>query len=128
MRLLVDTHILIWQAQDSNRMTEQTRDVLQNPRNELVFSVVSLWEIAVKNGKSRGEFAVDPLALRTGLIEFGYAELSIQAEHILEVAEPQPLHNDPFDRLLLAQARVEGLTLLTVDSAVLPYGYPVRGA
>ncbi|MHB1173437.1 MAG: type II toxin-antitoxin system VapC family toxin [Lacisediminihabitans sp.] len=128
MRFLVDTHVLLWQAEDSNRMTEPTRRILQNSKNDLVFSVVSLWEIVIKNAKSRGEFSVDPIALRIGLTEFGYSELPIRAEHLLEVAALEPLHNDPFDRLLLAQARVEGLTLLTADRAALAYGFPVLKA
>lgn len=102
--------------------------LFRNPRNDLMFSVASLWEIVIKNAKSHGGFLVDPIALRAGLLEFGYTELSIAAEHVLEVAELEPLHRDPFDRLLLAQARIEGLTLLTVDKAVLAYGFPARSA
>lgn len=107
-------------------MSRETRTLLQDRRNSLTFSVVSLWEIVIKAAKSRDEFLVDPIALRAGLLEFGYLELAIEAEHVLEVAALEPLHSDPFDRLLLAQARVEGLTLLTVDKAVMAYGFPAR--
>lgn len=109
-------------------MSDSARAILQNPRNELLFSVVSLWEIVIKNANSRGEFFVAPSRLRVGLMKFGYAELPVHAEHVLEVSELEPLHRDPFDRLLLAQARVEGLTLLTADSAILAYGPPTERA
>ena len=124
MRYLIDTHILIWQAQDSVRLLPAARALLHDPRNILVFSVVSLWEIVIKNTISQGGFSVNPVALRDGLLRSGYRELAVEAEHVLEVGRLEPLHNDPFDRLLLAQARTEGLALLTVDKAVLAYGFP----
>ena len=126
MRYLIDTHILIWQAQDSVRLSPAARTLLQDPHHTLVFSVVSLWEIVIKNTRSHGEFSVNPVALRDGMLRSGYLEFAVEAEHVLEVGRLEPLHNDPFDRLLLAQARVEGLTLLTADREVLAYGAPAQ--
>jgi PIN domain nuclease of toxin-antitoxin system len=126
VRYLVDTHVLIWQAQDSERLPSRAKELLQDPRNTFVLSVVSLWEILIKNSRSRGEFRVDPAHLRNGLLRSEYEELSVTAEHVLEVGRLDRLHNDPFDRLLLAQARVENVSLLTADRALLAYGAPTQ--
>jgi PIN domain nuclease of toxin-antitoxin system len=126
VRYLVDTHVLIWQAQDSERLPSRAKELLQDPRNTFVLSVVSLWEILIKNSRSRGEFLVDPAHLRNGLLRSEYEELSVTAEHVLEVGRLDRLHNDPFDRLLLAQARVENVSLLTADRALLAYGAPTQ--
>lgn len=126
MKLLVDTHVLIWQAQDSSRLTDEARSLLTDTKNALYFSVVSLWEVVIKNSSSRGEFRVDPARLRDGLLRSHFDELNVSAEQVLEVDRLPRLHADPFDRLLLAQARVESMTLLTADRSLLAYGAPTR--
>lgn len=95
-------------------------------RNQLYFSVASLWELVIKSAKGRREFQIDVPVFRQELLDFGYDELTVTADHVLELAQLDPLHNDPFDRLLLAQARVESLALLTADRAMLQYGAPTQ--
>ena len=126
MRLLLDTHLLLWSAGQPDRLSAEARSLLQDPANDLVFSVASLWEITIKRGLGRADFRVEPRVLRRGLRDHGYAELAITADHALAVDLLPPLHKDPFDRLLLAQAVMEGITLLTADPLVARYPAPVR--
>jgi PIN domain nuclease of toxin-antitoxin system len=121
LRLLLDTHLLLWSAGQPDRLSAEARSLLQDPANDLVFSVASLWEISIKRGLGRADFRVEPRVLRRGLRDHGYIELAIAADHALA-----PLHKDPFDRLLLAQAVMEGITLLTADPLVARYPAPVR--
>lgn len=90
--------------------------------------LVSLWEVTINSSLNRPDFAVDPRPLRRGLLVSGFGELSIDAGHVVAVADLPPIHRDPFDRLLIAQARTEGLTLLTVDERLGDYGPVVRVA
>jgi PIN domain nuclease of toxin-antitoxin system len=126
VRYLVDTHVLLWQSDDSPMLTTSARATLSDATNQLFFSVVSLWELVIKSGKGGTDLRVDVAELRIGLMGFGYDELTVTAEHVLEVERLDRLHNDPFDRLLLAQARVERLSLLTADRALLAYGPPTQ--
>lgn len=121
MKLLLDTHILLWIAGQPEKLTESTRSLLTTPENSLFFSAASIWEIVIKLGIGRDDFKVDPYRLRKMLVVHGYTELPITAEHALKVVSLPLLHKDPFDRLLLAQARTEGMMLLTVDAAVGQY-------
>ena len=126
MRLLLDTHILLWVAGEPEKLPESARKMLLDERNFLFFSAANIWEIVIKSGLGRDDFKVDPHRLRKMLIINGYIELPITAEHVLRVDSLPQLHKDPFDRVLIAQARSEGMHLLTVDSAVINYGDPVR--
>jgi PIN domain nuclease of toxin-antitoxin system len=126
VRFLLDTHLLLWIAGKSKRVPEAVRKDLSNTSNEYVFSSASLWEIAIKRGLGREDFRIDPRALRQKLLDNGYAELSITGEHALRVTELPALHKDPFDRILLAQAFTEGLTLITADEQLAEYPGPVR--
>jgi PIN domain nuclease of toxin-antitoxin system len=94
--------------------------------NELMFSAASFWEIAVKRGLGRSDFQADPRLLRRGLLDNGYSELLIGSDHALAIDGLPLLHKDPFDRILIAQAMVEGITLLTVDPLVAQYSGPIR--
>ena len=94
--------------------------------HQVLFSVASLWEVAIKFALGRPEFHVDPRVLRRGLLDNGYAELTVTADHALATVSLPPIHKDPFDRLLIAQAVVEGITLLTVDATLLRYPGPIR--
>lgn len=123
---LLDTHVLLWAAVDSPRLPPLTRSILENPAEEVSFSVVSLWEIVIKVSLGRPDFEVDPAAIRIHARRAGIEELPAYGEHVLAVGDLPPLHQDPFDRLLVAQARYEGLTLLTVDHHVLAYGEGVQ--
>ena len=126
MILLLDTHLLLWAAGEPQRLSAKARALLLDPSNQLVFSSASLWEISIKNGLERSGFNVDPRRLWRMLLVNGYRELPVTSEHTIEVNDLPPLHKDPFDRILVAQARVEGLTLLTADKAVARYGDGVK--
>lgn len=126
MTFLLDTHVLLWAAGDPTRLTPPTRDLLENPATELVFSTASIWEVVIKRALGRNDFRVDPQQLRDGLIRSGYAELAIRSEHALAVGLLPPLHNDPFDRILMAQAQVENVTLLTTDKRLAHYPVPIQ--
>ena len=121
MRLLLDTHLLIWLAEDDDRLSVRARELIRDPAAEVFFSVASVWELAIKAGLGRDDFQVDVSLLRSGLLSNGFVELSILSEHAVAVAHLAPVHRDPFDRLLVAQAQMEGLTLLTVDPKVARY-------
>jgi PIN domain nuclease of toxin-antitoxin system len=128
VKLLLDTHVLLWAAGQPERLSPGTRTLIEAEEHELVFSSASVWEIAIKRSLGRADFVVDPRLLRRGLLDNGYTELPITSEHALAVDALPPLHRDPFDRILVAQATVAGMVLLTVDPAVLRYPGPIRGA
>lgn len=126
MKLLLDTHLLLWAADSLERVPAGARALMADLENELLFSVVSLWEVAIKNGLNRPDFQVDARLLRRGLIDNGYVELPMSGEHAVAVDTLPRIHRDPFDRLLIAQAMVEGLVLLTSDVTLERYSGPVR--
>lgn len=126
MKLLLDTHLLIWAAQGIERLPAGARVLMADPENELLFSVASIWEVAIKSGLNRQDFQVDARMLRRGLIDNGYVELPILSEHAVAIDALPSIHKDPFDRLLIAQARVEGIILLTDDSTVAQYQGSIR--
>lgn len=126
MKLLLDTHLLLWAAGQPERLSAEARRLLEDPRNVLHFSAASIWEIAIKRSLGRDDFRVEPRVLRRGLLDNGYEELAISSEHALATDALPPLHKDPFDRILLAQALSEGITLLTADATVAAYRGPVR--
>ena len=126
MKLLLDTHVLLWAAGAPQHLSSSARSLLENPENLLLFSAASLWEITIKNGLGRADFQVNARVLRRSLIDNGYGELPITSAHAVAVDSLPPLHKDPFDRLLVAQATVEGIVLLTADTAVTQYPGPIQ--
>jgi PIN domain nuclease of toxin-antitoxin system len=126
LRLLLDTHLLLWAAGQPDHLSAEARNLLQDSRHDLVFSAASVWEITIKRGLGRADFRVEPRVLRRGLRDHGYSELPITADHALAVDMLPPIHKDPFDRILVAQAMIEGITLLTADPIVASYPAPVR--
>ena len=126
MSLLLDTHVLLWVAGQPDRLPEQVRVLVEDPATEVLYSVASLWEIAIKSGLGRPDFAVDPRVLRRGLLENGYTELPVTGPHAVAVDLLPPVHRDPFDRMLVAQARIEGITLLTADATLGLYQGPIE--
>lgn len=126
MKLLLDTHLLLWAAGQPARLPRRVRALIEDPENEPFFSAASLWEIAIKRGLGRRDFQVDARLLRRGLLDNGYSELPITSEHAVNTDHLPELHKDPFDRILAAQANVEGITLLTDDRRVAAYPGPVR--
>ena len=123
MKYLLDTHVLLWAA--AGKLPEEALGLITDSANELYFSAASLWEIVIKNSLGRDDFKVDPTVLRRGLLDAGYHELSVAGAHVLAVADLPLLHKDPFDRILLAQAKAEGITLLTFDATLAEYAGPV---
>ena len=126
MRILVDTHLLLWAAARSRRLSKEARRLLENPLNEVHFSAASLWEIAIKRQLGRNDLRVDARLLRRGLLDNGYSELPIAGDHAVAIDALPAIHSDPFDRILVAQAMVEGIMLVTSDRVVAAYPGPVR--
>ena len=126
MKLLLDTHLLLWVSGRPDRLSKAARALIENPSNELLFSIASVWEIAIKHSLTRPDFGVDPRVLRRNLLENGYDELPILADHVLTIPALPRIHRDPFDRILVAQAMVEGITLVTVDPNIADYPAPIR--
>ena len=126
MKLLLDTHLLLWAAGQPDRLSAAALKLINAPANELLFSAASLWEVTIKRGLGRSDFQADPRLLRRGLLDNGYSELPVLSDHVVAIDGLPAIHKDPFDRLLVAQATVEGITLLTADSVVAQYSGPVR--
>ena len=124
MKLLLDTHLLLWAVGPDERLSATARQLIGDPDNEVWFSTVSIWEVAIKHGRGRVE--ADPRLLRRGLLDNLYCELSVTGEHAVAIANLPLLHRDPFDRMLVAQSLVEGITLLTADPRVAQYPGPVQ--
>lgn len=125
MKVLLDTHLLLWASHDSTRLPAKVRSIIGDLKNEIVFSVASIWEVAIKHGLGRSSFAFDPHLLRRALLDHHYLELDINGRHALGLSTLPRLHRDPFDRILIAQATVEGLTLLTADPQIAKYPGPI---
>ena len=126
MKLLLDTQLLLWAAAHPRRLSAAARKLINDTQHELIFSAASLWEITIKNSLGRDDFRVEPRVLRRGLLDNGYVELPITSEHAVSATALPELHRDPFDRLLIAQATCEGITLVTADAIVGQYSGPIR--
>src|SRR5438270_7257415 len=126
MKILLDTHLLLWAAGLPDRLSAAALQWIEDPGNELLFSAASIWEVAIKRGVGRSDFQTDPRLLRRGLLDNGYNELPILSNHVVAIDSLPPIHKDPFDRLLVAQATVEGITLLTADAVMARYPGPVQ--
>ncbi len=126
MKILLDTHLLLWAAAEPKRLSRRARMLIEDLDNQLLFSAASLWEVSIKRGVGRQDFKVDARLLRRGLLDNGYSELPIMSDHVVATENLPLIHKDPFDRLLVAQATVEGITLLTVDKVLSQYPGPIR--
>ena len=126
MKLLLDTHILLWAAGQPDKLSPSAREMLLDSRNTLFFSSASIWEIIIKRDIERDDFKVDPYRLRRMLVMNHYIELVITSEHVLRIDTLPLLHKDPFDRILIAQARSEGMLLVTIDAAIIKYKESIR--
>jgi PIN domain nuclease of toxin-antitoxin system len=124
MTILLDTHVLVWALSRQDRIPADIRMLIEGA--EPFFSVVNIWEIAIKTGLGRAAFQIDPSIVRSALLENGYRELAITGAHALAIGDLPPIHRDPFDRMLVAQATVEGFELLTSDATVARYPGPIR--
>jgi PIN domain nuclease of toxin-antitoxin system len=121
MKLLLDTHLLLWASTASDRLTQRAQARLEDEDAEVLFSAANIWEVAIKSALGKPSFQVDAAVLRRALLENGYAEIAITGVHASQVATLPPLHRDPFDRILIAQAAEEGAILLTVDRTIAQY-------
>ena len=121
MNILLDTHLLVWTATRPERLSARARSFLEDPRNLLFFSAVSIWEIGIKRRLERLDFQLDPERLRNQLLANGYNEIDFTSLHGLAVQALPLLHRDPFDRALIAQARCENLVLMTADRDITLY-------
>ena len=126
MSLLVDTQLVLWAAYTPERLDPAARARLTDEGQHPHVSAASIWEIVIKAGLQRADFRIDPAALRAGLAANGWKELPVTTGHTLEVVELPPHHVDPFDRILIAQARREEWPLLTTDRVLSSYGPPVE--
>jgi len=122
MKVLLDSHIVLWAVAGSSRLPAVARGLIADPLNEVWFSAATVWEVQIKSSLGRPDFRVDAAQMRKRLLGGGARELAISGGHAAQVAHLPPLHKDPFDRLLVAQARAEGFTLVTHDDAVAAYG------
>ncbi|MBW8743934.1 MAG: type II toxin-antitoxin system VapC family toxin [Sphingomonas sp.] len=127
MRLLLDTHLLLWAAAGSG-LSDRAADLIADPQNKLWFSPASIWEIAIKSSLGKADFAVEAGLFRRELLDSGYEELPITSAHAAGVATLPDIHRDPFDRMLIAQAIAEGVVLLTTDRVILQYPGPIQSA
>jgi PIN domain nuclease of toxin-antitoxin system len=125
MKLLLDTHLILWGGEEPERLSKVAVRMITDPVNTLYFSAVNIWEVAIKRAAQPDRFSADPHALRTALLDSGYEELAVTSLHAVSVAKLPLLHRDPFDRILLAQAMVEGATLLTSDTKLTQYKGPI---
>ena len=118
--------MLLWAVDDSRRLSDAATELLENSRNQVYFSLVSIWEASIKFGFERPDFTMPPGVLRESLLRLGFLELPIASKHVIAVSKMPHLHRDPFDRLLVAQAKVEGLILMTTDKILAQYGPHVQ--
>ena len=125
MKLLLDIHLLLWSADRPQKLSKAAVGLLGNSDNILFFSAANLWEISIKNSVRRKDFPVDPGIFRRNLLTNGCIEFPITSEHAIAIQALAPIHKDPFDRILIAQATVEGITLLTSDRQVAKYPGPI---
>jgi PIN domain nuclease of toxin-antitoxin system len=126
MKLLLDTHLLVWAAWTPRRISSAARLLIGSIDNELIFSAASLWELAIKQALEKDDFEVDARVLRRSLLDNGYGELPVTGDHAIAIRSLPLIHKDPFDRILIAQATVEGITLLTADPVMARYPGPIR--
>ncbi|SUE95899.1 Uncharacterised protein [Ectopseudomonas mendocina] len=120
MRYLLDTHLLLWACTNPGALPKGVPEILEGA-GELHFSAMSIWEIGIKRSLNKPDFMYDPGVVRSALLEAGYIELPMASEHAIAASSLPAVHNDPFDRALIGQAKVEGMQLLTHDSMIVGY-------
>ncbi|MDR3360717.1 MAG: type II toxin-antitoxin system VapC family toxin [Bifidobacteriaceae bacterium] len=126
MAYLIDTHVLLFALYEPERLTPKARDLLEDPDREIWFSAVSIWEVAIKSALGRDDFTASPHRVIDEALALGFRELGVTSLHAAGVVALPPLHADPFDRLLVAQAVATGHTLLTSDAWVARYPGPIE--
>ena len=125
MKYLLDTHIILWAALDVKRLSRKARAILENPENVLYFSPISLWEISIKHEKHQKQMAITSERAKELALKMGFIELPVRSRHGVDIAKLPSVHGDPFDRMLITQARSDGLVLISHDDTVIAYGESV---
>jgi PIN domain nuclease of toxin-antitoxin system len=126
MKILADTHVLAWFAEEADELTAEMRAIIEDDENTLFFSSASIWELAIKKALKKADFTLQPRTMHQALLSNGFEELTVTSIHALLVETLPPIHKDPFDRILIAQATHEGMLLLTSDATVAKYEGPIR--
>lgn len=126
MKLLLDTHILLWACAAPSSLPREAVEMIEDRANELFFSAASIWEIGIKNAMGKASFQFDPGVLRRALLDGDYTELTMTSQHAIAAAVLPLLHSDPFDRMLIGQAATEGFILVTSDHAIAKYSGPIK--
>jgi PIN domain nuclease of toxin-antitoxin system len=121
---LFDTHVLLWALGEPEHLTPEVRELVDQGAVGRSFSVASVWEIVIKSAQRRVDFNADAASVRNALLDSGFREIDITADHVLALRSLPRLHGDPFDRIMIAQANAEGLTFVTADAMLAKY--PVR--
>ncbi|CAI0819158.1 type II toxin-antitoxin system VapC family toxin [Serratia fonticola] len=122
MDFLLDTNILLFMAYEPEKLTTYVVEVLEDTDKTLCFSAASIWEVVIKSNLNKPDFSIDPKQFREGLFDAGLIEIPIKSEHALAVSDlPEKLHKDPFDRLIVAQAKHNKLALITSDSKLIDF-------
>lgn len=124
-RYLLDTHLLLWAALFPDRLPKIASKLMKDADNTLYFSTASIWEMSIKLTRPRKDLEIDIRQWRAGMLDNGYQELVITSAHAMGVRDLPDIHKDPFDRLLLAQAMREDLTLVTADELLATYPGPI---
>lgn len=122
MRYLIDTNIFIWWMEKNRRLSKDIFDLLNNPQNQIFLSVASIWEIIIKKAKKKLK---TPRDVEGGIKASGFIIIDIEMPHVLEVEKLPRYHNDPFDRILISQSRMENLTFITSDEKIWKYDLPL---
>ncbi len=122
MNFLFDTHILLWTIAGDERLPARVRALLADPGNDFRFSAASVWEVAIKNALPRRALGISGNSFRREVLAAGFREIPVSSEHAAVVETLPPVHQDPFDRLLVAQAKADGLVLVTHNLLLPPYG------
>jgi PIN domain nuclease of toxin-antitoxin system len=126
VKLLLDTHLLLWTLAGSPRLSGAAKTLICDPANELIFSVASVLEVAIKHAKGLPTFQAEPTLFRNSLLLSGFNELDVLGRHAIAISTLPPIHKDPFDRLLIVQSIIEAITLVTVDAVIAKYPGPIR--
>jgi PIN domain nuclease of toxin-antitoxin system len=126
MTVLLDTQILLWSQVSPERLPAWLIEVLEDRDVAPIFSVVSIWEIAIKSALKRADFTHEPSTIRASLLELGWCELELTGDHVLGVSDLPALHGDPFDRILVSQSKVAKLEFVTANRALKEYGQHIR--
>ena len=120
-RFLVDTQLLLWNVYGSRKLPARVARLFRDGRHQFFYSAASLWEIAIKAARGREDFVADTAAIRDALEANGFHELPVVAQHAVQLSSLPPIHADPFDRMLVAQAIIEPMTLITSDERLAAY-------